>query len=58
MLLVLGLEGIILTISDLESFNCRKFSDIQFLISARQDMKQETSVVPGFKGTYSCLSLA
>ncbi len=40
MLLVLGPEGVIITISDLESFNCRKFLDIQFLISARQDMKQ------------------
>ncbi len=30
----------------------------QFLISVRQDIKQETSVVQGFKGTYSCMSSA
>lgn len=49
---VLGPEGVIIIISDLESFNYRTFLDIQFLISARQDIIQETSVVPGFNVTY------
>ncbi len=54
MLLVLGSEGVIIIISDLESFNCRKVLDIQFLISVRHDIIQETLVVPGFKGTFTC----
>lgn len=42
----------------MESFNCRAFLDIQFLILVRQDIKQETLMVPGFKETHSCVSAA
>lgn len=54
----LGLEPVIITISDLELFNWRTFFGVQFLLSVRQEIKQETLVVPGFNGTYSCVSSA
>ena len=45
---MLGPEGLIIITSVLESFNCRKFLDIHFLMSVRQDIIYETSVVPCF----------
>lgn len=56
MLLLLMLQGVIIITSDLQSFCCRKFSDIQFLISAKQDIEHDTSVVPDFMGTFRCVS--
>ena len=56
MLPVLRPDRVIIIISDLESFNLRKFLDIQFLISARQGIIQETPVVPGFNRTQNCVS--
>lgn len=52
MLVVLGTEGVIIIISNLESWgHCRTFLDIQFLISARQDIEKDTLVVAGFNRT-------
>lgn len=56
MLLVLRPQGVIIITSDLESFCCRKFSDIQFLISAKQDIAHDASVVPDFMGTFNWTS--
>lgn len=50
-------RGVLIITSDLESFSCRKyFLDIQFLISVRQDIVHDASVVPGFIGTYNWVS--
>ncbi len=50
-LLVLGPGGVKMTTSNLELFSCRKFLDIEFLTSVRQEGRGETSVLPGLSGT-------
>lgn len=48
---LLGPEGVIIMISDLEVLNFSKPLDIQFL-KARKDILQDASVVPSFIETY------